>query len=60
MWIILISVSATILLIAIIFVIIRCKRNKASFDNLKDDINKVSFELGDKEEDKETTKQLLE
>ena len=60
LWIIAISVSATILLIVIIFIIIRCKRNKASFDNLKEDINKVSFELGDKEEDKETTKQLLE
>ena len=60
LWIIAISVSVTILLIVIIFIIIRCKRNKASFDNLKEDINKVSFELGDKEEDKETTKQLLD
>ena len=61
LWIICISIGTFNLIILIIFIIIvKRKKKKESLDFLKEDIKKVSFELGDKDDDKETTKQLLE
>ena len=57
LWIICISIGAFILIILIIFIIIaRRKKKKESLDFLKEDIGKESFELGDKDDDKETKK----
>ena len=57
LWIICISIGAFILIILIIFIIIaKRKKKKESLDFLKEDIGKESFELGDKDDDKETKK----
>ena len=59
--IIIISVGAAVLIIIlIIFIIIKCKKNKKSLDSLQEDVKKVSFELKDKNDDIESTTQLLE
>ena len=57
LWIIFISIGVFILIILIIFIIIaKRKKKKESLDFLKEDIGKESFELGDKDDDKETKK----